>query len=191
MSFDSEERVRFHYIPTEMFPRKGLAIAEMNEAQREAAHELLEKGLSQLGYTAAIDIMQLEMVLGLLEENGRFERNPEWYFFSVFGTPSPRGAWGWRVEGHHLSLHFTVIDGTVVASAPSFFGTNPAEVRDGPKKGLRILGVEEDSARALLMALDETQRATAIIDDAAPRDIATENAAKVDPWRRPVSGRPQ
>ena len=180
-AFDSEDRVRFHYIPTEMFPRKGLAIEDMNEAQREAAHELLEKGLSEFGYTAAIDIMQLEAVLGLLEENGRLERNPEWYFFSVFGTPSPRGAWGWRVEGHHLSLHFTVIDGTVVTSAPSFFGTNPAEVREGPKKGLRVLGTEEDTARALLMALDETQRTTAIIDDVAPREITTENATKVDP----------
>ena len=62
--------------------------------------------------------------------------------------------WGWRVEGHHVSLHFTVVNGTLVASSPSFFGSNPAEVREGPKKGLRILGAEEDAARALLQSLD-------------------------------------
>ena len=71
-------------------------------------------------------------------------RDPERYFFSVFGTPSAKDTWGWRVEGHHVSLHFTVVNGTLVAGSPSFFGSNPAEVREGPKKGLRILGAEED-----------------------------------------------
>ena len=89
------------------------------------------------------------------------ERDPEKYFFSIFGTPSARDTWGWRVEGHHISLHFTVVNGILVAGSPSFFGTNPAEVREGPKKGLRILGAEEDAARALLMSLDARQRAIA------------------------------
>ena len=77
-------------------------------------------------------------------------RDTERYFFSVFGTPSAKDTWGWRVEGHHVSLQFTVVNGTLVAASPSFFGSNPAEVREGPKKGLRILGAEEDAARALL-----------------------------------------
>ena len=97
----------------------------------------------------------------------------ERYFFSVFGTPSARGTWGWRVEGHHVSLHFTVVDGAMVASTPSFFGTNPAEVREGPKKGLRILGDEEDAARAFMAALDPPRRAKATLNVAAPGDIVT------------------
>ena len=174
LAFDSDDRERFHYVPTEMFPRQGLKIEEMDAAQRRAAHALLEQGLSEVGYRLAVDVMELEAILGALEENPRFDRNPEWYYFSVFGTPSPRGAWGWRVEGHHLSLHFTVVDGEAVASTPTFFGSNPAEVREGPRKGMRLLGMEEDAARELLTALDDARRAAAVIADEPPRDIATE-----------------
>jgi hypothetical protein len=77
------------------------------------------------------------------------------------------------VEGHHVSLHFSVINGTLVASSPSFFGSNPAEVREGPKKGLRILGAEEDAARALHDALDPSQREKAVIEKTAPADMLT------------------
>ncbi len=174
LPFDSDDRERFHYIPTEMHPRQGLKIEEMDETQRQAAHALLKAGLSQIGYSVAVDVMELEAVLAALEQSGRLSRNPEWYFVSVFGAPGPTGTWGWRVEGHHLSLHFTVVDGDAVASTPSFFGSNPAEVREGPRKGLRVLGLEEDTARKLVQALDDAQRAVAIIDDVAPEDIATE-----------------
>ena len=108
-------------------------------------------------------------------------RDPEIYYFSVFGEPTPKGPWGWRVEGHHVSIHFTVVGGTSVASSPTFLGTNPAEVREGPKKGLRILGAEEDAARALLDSLDASQRTTAMITDIAPTDIVTTNGMKADP----------
>lgn len=192
LPFDGAGRLNWHFIPTEMFPRKGLPVAAMNPAQRQLAHGLLRAGLSQRGYLTATAIMDLETILGALEAaegNGgipgrpgaEFVRHPEGYFFSVFGAPSPRGAWGWRVEGHHVSLNFTIVNGTFVAATPSFFGSNPAEVRGGPKKGLRILAAEEDSARALLAALDPSQRAKAVIATAAPDDIQTMSAMKVDP----------
>jgi hypothetical protein len=187
-AFDSDERLHWHFIPTETFPRKGLLVQSMNEPQRKLAHELLKAGLSQRGYLTASSIMDLETVLGALEAAGRsaeaqprnapMVRDPERYFFSIFGTPSAKDTWGWRVEGHHVSLHFTVVNGTLVASTPSFFGSNPAEVREGPKKGLRILGPEEDAARALLQSLDASQRAKAILDAKAPNDMLT--MAKVD-----------
>ena len=173
-SFDSDDRERFHYVPTEMFLRHGLKIGDMNAEQRAAAHELLSKGLSEVGYKTAVDVIELEGILGTLETNGRMNRDPGWYYFSVFGTPSPQGTWGWRVEGHHLSLHFTVVGGETVASTPAFFGSNPAEVKEGPHTGMRVLGMEEDAARTLLHALDAEQQSAAIIDDEAPRDIATE-----------------
>ena len=186
--FDSDERFKWHYIPTEIFPRNGLTIKAMTEPQRKLAHDLLKSGLSQRGYLTATAIMDLETVLGVLEaaqivveRRGGMVRDPERYFFSFFGTPSAHGTWGWRVDGHHVSLNFTVVNGTLVASSPSFFGSNPAEVRDGPKKGLRILGAEEDAARALLLALDESQRAKAVINSVAPGDIVTTNTQKVDP----------
>ena len=191
-AFDAEERLHWHFIPTEMFPRKGLLIRSMTEPQRALARDLMKAGLSQRGYLTATSIMDLETVLKALEAAERaaapqpprrqiLERDPEKYFFSVFGTPSARETWGWRVEGHHVSLHFTVVNGTLVAASPSFFGSNPAEVRQGPKKGLRILGAEEDAARALLESLDASQRANAIINATAPGDMLTMANVNISP----------
>src|SRR3954469_19330947 len=134
---DSEELTRWHYVPAQQFPRNGLPIRAMNEAQRALAHELLKTGLSQRGYTQATTILvDLETILKELE-NGSPMRDPEQYCFTIFGTPSATGAWGWRVNGHHLAVHFNIRNGSAVASSPAFFGSNPAEVRvDGPKKGL-------------------------------------------------------
>jgi hypothetical protein len=191
-AFDGDERLHWHFIPTEMFPRKGLLIRSMTEPQRTLARDLLKAGLSQRGYLTATSIMDLETVLKALEAAQRaagpqpptgtaLERDPEKYFFSVFGTPSAKNTWGWRVEGHHVSLHFTVVNGSLVASSPSFFGSNPAEVREGPKKGLRILGAEEDAARALLQSLDAAQRAKAIINTTAPGDMVTMATVDINP----------
>src|SRR6266571_1435737 len=100
------------------------------------AHALLAAGLSQRGYIKAVTIMSLEDVLRILEKADPNYRNPEKYYFSVFGEPSDTGTWGFRVEGHHVSQNFTIVNGKV-ADTPSFFGANPAEVREGPRKGLR------------------------------------------------------
>ena len=187
--FDGAERLHWNYIPTDGFPRNGLTVKEMTEPQRKLAHDLLKAGLSQRGYLTATAIMDLENTLGDLERQAQrggrggegMARDPVRYFFSVFGTPSTKETWGWRVEGHHVSLHFTVVNGNLVASTPSFFGSNPAEVREGPKKGLRILADQEDAARALLMALDESQRAKATIQGAALNEIVTTNKVDINP----------
>ena len=190
--FEADERMHWHFIPTETFPRKGLTIKQMKESQRKLAHDLLKAGLSQRGYLTATSIMDLETVLGALEAAERsaapqpprgqpLVRDPDRYFFSIFGTPSTRDTWGWRVEGHHVSLHFTVVNGTLTAGAPSFFGSNPAEVRDGPKKGVRILGAEEDTARALLQSLDAAGREKAIISKEAPGDMLTMANVNINP----------
>ena len=191
-AFDADERLHWHFIPTEMFPRKGLLIRAMTAPQRALAQDLMKAGLSQRGYLTATSIMDLETVLRALEAAQRaaapqppqgqvLERDPEKYFFSIFGTPSAKDTWGWRVEGHHVSLHFTVVNGTLVASSPSFFGSNPAEVREGAKQGLRILGAEEDAARALLQALDASQRSKAILDATAPGDMLTMANVDISP----------
>ena len=108
-------------------------------------------------------------------------RDPGRYFFSVFGTPSKKETWGWRAEGHHVSLQFTIVNGTMVASSPTMFGSNPAEVADGPKKGLRILADQEDTARALLMAFDAGQRTKAVIKNVALNEIVTTNKVDISP----------
>ena len=195
-AFDNiKERERFGFVPTEMHARVGLRMGQMNEKQREAAHDLLRAGLSQKGYLTATAIMELEALLNEIENppgakprQRPLERDPLKYFVMIFGTPSAKGTWGWKVEGHHLSLNFTVADGRMVSSAPHFFGTNPAEVREGPKKGLRILGYEEDPARELVTSLNDMQRAKAIINTTAPNDIVTRNESTVTPLTPPGIG---
>ncbi|MEO8680679.1 MAG: DUF3500 domain-containing protein [Vicinamibacterales bacterium] len=181
-TFADEERLRWHFIPNEMFPRKGLMIKDMTEAQRALAHGLMKTGLSQRGYLTATSIMSLEDILKVMENSPRFARNKEEYLFSVFGTPSATGAWGWRVEGHHVSLRFAIVNGTAIASSPAFLGTNPAEVREGERKGLRVLAAREDTARAFLDSLDAGQRTTAITNaTTAPGDILTMNNNDIKP----------
>jgi hypothetical protein len=179
-ALDAAERTRWNFIPDEMFPRNGLPLKTMTEPQRKLAHELLKTGLSDRGYRTYTEIIQLENILRVIEM-GKFARDPEAYRFSIFGTPAPRGTWGWRVEGHHVSLHFSVVNGTAIASSPTFAGSNPAEVRDGAEKGKRVLGTLEDAGRALVTALDQGQRGTATINATAPNEIVTANTLDINP----------
>jgi len=172
--FSDEERLNWHYIPKE---RKGLTLGEMSPFQKHLASALLAAGLSQIGYIKAVTIMSLEEVLKLLENDSGERRNPEKYHFTVFGTPSDTGTWGWRVEGHHLSQNYTVANGQVV-DGPSFFGSNPAEVRQGPRKGLRTLGGEDDMGFEVIHSLDEPQQKIAIVDPKAYSDILTAASRK-------------
>jgi hypothetical protein len=103
-------------------------------------------------------------------------RDPELYYFTVFGEPSARGPWSWRYEGHHASLNWTIVDGALAASTPQFLGANPADVLEGPRKGTRALAAEEDLGRALVKSLSPARRAQAVVSDTAPRDILTGNS---------------
>jgi hypothetical protein len=184
-AFGSDERLHWNFIPDETFPRNGLPLKAMTEPQRKAAHDLLRSGLSDRGYQTYTSIIQLENILRAVEGGARMARDPDAYRVSVFGTPSSQGAWGWRVEGHHVSLHFTIVNGTAVASTPSFAGSNPAEVRDGPEKGKRVLGLLEDTGRALVAALDPAQRTTAVFNTNAPGEILTRNTLDINPLSPP------
>ena len=167
--FANPERTNWHFIPRD---RKGLPIKEMSQEQRLLAQALLATGLSHRGYSKAVSIMSLEAVLAVLEKDkaGSPLRDPERYFVSIFGTPG-KGAWGWRVEGHHLSLNFTATDDAAPAMTPSFFGTNPGEVRTGPRTGTRVLGKEEDLGRTLVKSLSDEQKKEAVILVEAPKEI--------------------
>jgi hypothetical protein len=187
--FKDNERGNWHFIPKS---RKGLPIKEMNSDQRKLALALLASGLSSHGYEKATSIMNLETILHDLEGAARkLPRDPELYYFSVFGKPGPKDTWGWRVEGHHLSANFTVVDGQLVAGTPSFMGVNPGEVRAGPRKGLRILAEEEDTGRELLKSLSPELRKKAIFTETAPKEIITEAKRKVEPLEKEGLGADQ
>jgi hypothetical protein len=146
----------------------------MTETQRKFAQTLLQSGLSQRGYTEATTIMSLELVLFDME-NKNAKRDPGFYYVSIFGNPAATNAWGWRVEGHHLSVNFTLA-GQMISTTPMFMGSNPAEVREGSRKGLRVLASEEDLGRELVKSLSAGQRAIAIFATNAPREIITGNS---------------
>ena len=174
-----DERQNWHFIPK---ARKGLPIKDMTADQRQLAMSLLRTGLSDHGYGKATNIMSLETILRELEgPNGRMVRDPDLYFISIFGKPGAKGTWAWRVEGHHLSVNYTIVKGEYLAGTPSFFGSNPAEVKDGPRKGLRSLGDEEDAGRALIKALNAEQREQAIFEKVALKDIVTMAERRVKP----------
>ena len=167
--FEDEERFDWHFIPK---TRKGLAIREMMPQQREMATALLAAGLSQSAFIKAQNIMSLDQVLLLMEGGSGPWRDPQNYYVTIFGDPKQDGTWGYRFEGHHISQNYTIVNGRVV-DAPSFFGANPAEVRQGPRKGLRTLAAEDDYGYDLVNALDDQQKQTAIVDKTAYKDIIT------------------
>jgi len=173
--FTHAERTNFHFTPGPWngVGRQGLPLKAMSPDQVKLAHALLATGVSQRGYIKATTIMSLEQVLKEIEQGGQFVRDPDNYFFAIFGEPSDSGLWGFRVEGHHLTLNFTVNQGKVLADTPAFMGANPAEVRQGPRAGLRVLSAEEDMGRALVHSLDASQQKIAVLPGAAPRDIRT------------------
>jgi hypothetical protein len=174
-----EERLNWAFIPKE---RKGLTLKEMSADQQSLALALLATGLSGHGYAKATNIMSLESILADLEgPSRRFPRDSQLYHFHVFGVPDPKGTWAWRAEGHHFSASFTIVKGELFASTPSFLGTNPAEVRKGPRTGLRVLAAEEDLGRKLIKSLNEEQRQEAVFATVALKEVVTEAKRKVEP----------
>lgn len=180
--FAGDERYLWAYTPT---PRNGLLVRDMTDEQRKLAFALMESGYSKSGYKTAQEIVALETILGeweaITKHPSQWERKPEFYWFSVFGTPGSKEPWGWRVGGHHIGLHVTVVNGDFVSIMPLFFGVNPAEVRHGKSKGTRILAFEEDAGRDLVKSLDAAQQKIAIVDPVAPADILTKNYRTVEP----------
>jgi Protein of unknown function (DUF3500) len=170
IAFEDAERLNWHYVPRR---RQGLAFKDMSAAARAAAHELMKASLSAAGYDKAVNVIRLEGVLRQLETFGGLMRDPDNYAVTVFGTPGSGAPWGWRLEGHHLSLNFTLAPGKPIAVTPVFFGANPAEVRSGPLAGLRTLAREADLARALAQGLDPAQRARLVIAAQSLGDIVS------------------
>lgn len=171
--FETDERTNWNFLPM-TGERKGLALRDMTHEQRVALHKLLQTALSTEGYLKVTAIQQLERLVGELENRPDY-RNPGFYYLSIFGKPSLEGAWGWRFEGHHLSLNFSMVNGQI-AGSPAFLGTNPGRVHESVFSGLEVLSTEIRLARQLMMLLSEDLREKAIIAEKAPREIITGNS---------------
>jgi hypothetical protein len=178
VAFDDTERMTWNFVPKD---RRGVSLKEMSPAQREAVLVLLRSGLSGHGVRAVTNIISLESVLRELEgPASAARRDPERYWVTVFGTPDPVKPWGWRFEGHHISVNFTGANGKV-SGTPNFLGANPAEVKSGPRAGFRALPEIEDIARSLVVSLTETQRVQAVLNVPTPRELITGNSRRINP----------
>lgn len=177
-SFDDPQRIRWAYVPQ---PRIGVPLKAMDPQQRQAALGVLSTGLSQRGTDLARGVIELEGILGRLE--GSAMRDPELYYLALFAGPGGPLPWGWRFEGHHLSVNVTELGPHGLIVAPVFMGANPARVPSGSRQGFRLLAAEEDVAFELLQMLDPRQRDRATIAAGTFGDIVTRN----DPVVRPVA----
>ena len=173
--FEDDSRFEFRFTPR---ARTGLPLKEMSEAQRAQAHALAQDGpqharLHQRDRRSST----LENVLNAIEPPrtgpNAIVRDPEMYFVSVYGDPNGKTPWGWKFEGHHIAVNFTLVDGKPIVFAPSFFGSNPAVVKEGPQAGKRALREEEESGRALMAALTEEQKKKVMFAAEAPREMVT------------------
>lgn len=185
--FAGDERYFWHYTP---IARNGLMLGDMTPDQRPLALALMETALGERATRQAHRIIGLEPILKEHEAidklSTQWDRDPIRYWFSVFGQPGSKDPWGFRVGGHHIGVHISVIDGDYISPLPLFLGANPSMVMYGPQKGSRTLPEEEDLPRALLKSLDSDQRAVAVVDPVAPADILTKNYRSVEPEMTPA-----
>ena len=172
---DEAARSDWDYRPR---PRPGVAMGDLDAAQRGLVHELIATGTAAAGHSRVVQIISLELVLARRQPDDP-TRDPMTYAVSLFGNPRDV-AWGWRFEGHHVSLNVTVAGGAVAAT-PCFLGANPAGHRDGAGRLVRPLAREEDLGRALVATLDPGSRARAVVREQAPPDILTSNMPFIDP----------
>ncbi len=176
MPLDAADRENFRYTPQEN--RSGLPLKEMTDGQREAAIKLLESALSEKGKLKVTQIMSLESILAETDKRIGF-RDSNKYFVSIFGTPGDPKGWGWRFEGHHVSLSFTLVEGKKVSLTPSFLGSNPGEVREGPRVGLRVLAAEEELSRTLVTTLLSDGKSAVVFSEKPPAEVLSGESRKV------------
>jgi hypothetical protein len=172
--YNDNERYNWNFVPT---PRKGASLHDLNDQQKQSLMELLSVFLSEQGYKKATTVLSWEAILREVEgrKEGDDYRDPKKYFVSFFGEPEEKSLWGWRFEGHHLSLNFTYFNGVVESATPSFMGANPAVVPSGNRKGARNLAEETDLAFEFLNSLKPDQLKVAVFADQALPEIVSGN----------------
>ena len=197
---DAQERRMWLNVHPFLF-RHGVMLEDLPPATRRLGLRLLEANLSARGFAQARDIMRLN---GLLAEvTGNPDDFGEWpYFLSFYGEPGTDLPWAWQIDGHHLCLNGTIIGDQLVLT-PSFMGSEPCQVFDGPLAGTMVFTAEERTGLDLIRSLDDGQAARAILapsiqpDDLPPQlqdpfDGRMQGARSgTTPWSRTrVSGRP-
>lgn len=179
--FDTPDHQVWTYLPGD---RPGLTLGELSDAQRPLAYRLLEVACSERGLADARSVMLTEAIrrgLPQAEPGSTIDVGSEQrYFLRILGDPAGMDPWAWRINGHHIALHLTFVDGAI-GFTPQFFGAEPAMVLSGPQSGLRTLAAEQDLGFEFLNSLEAGQRELAVVSDKAPNDILTRFDPIADP----------
>ena len=179
LSFDTSSKYDWHYLPATMYPRAGIALYELNSAQKKLFFTLLQSSLSETGFAKTQQIISLENVLAEISGD-KVRRDPEKYYTAFYGNPAKDSLWSWSFQGHHISLNFAVLNGKT-SIAPRFMGANPAIVMEGSRKGERTLDKEDDLGLELINSCSAEQKQKAIFNQKSFNDIVTTNSAEVGP----------
>jgi hypothetical protein len=191
LNFNDPVRLQWSNEPENMHPRKGLRLDEMTVAQKEALHRLLQTALSEQGYLKVLNVIRLDEWL-----KHHYYKPPEaqyygegLYWITLFGKPDRSGRWGWRFEGHHLSLNITVSPG-VVNATPFFLGTHPGVIPAGPLAGAENLFAETQLGWKLLESLTPAERRRAILSNQEPKGADIVIRTGKEPEVKAVTGIP-
>jgi Protein of unknown function (DUF3500) len=168
--FEGPQKTRWSNLPSPMFQREGLRLADLTPAQRTAVTTLLSAALSGGGLRKVTDIMRGDEVLktnaagrgrGGARGGGGVIFGEDEYFLAFVGTPSVTAPWMLQFGGHHLAINLTLA-GSQASMAPSLPAAQPATYTfEG--RTVRPLGNENDKAFALINAMDDAQQKQAII----------------------------
>jgi Protein of unknown function (DUF3500) len=166
LSFQDTSRVKWSNLPKESISRKGIQMKELVDSQRIALHLLLRSVLSEQGYQKFLFIIQYDEAtherLGKANNPIADRYGNQNYWFSIFGTPAIGSTWGWKFEGHHISLNLTYST-KGVSCTPMFVGINPALTTTGPYAGFHVMSEENEYGNQLFASFSNEMKQKAII----------------------------
>jgi len=187
LDYGDTGRIKWNNLPVGLRARAGISIGSLSDNQRRLVHRMLSASLSSQGYLKTTSIMHLDNLLNMyidtlysrkeIDDNAlKFLRDLKWshqnYYLAFFGDPQKDTDWGYKLEGHHLSLNFT-FHGDKLSVTPMFVGTDPAEYPTSEYAGWRVLAYEEDYGIKLLSSFSPAQKQKAVKSTEVPGDIIT------------------
>jgi hypothetical protein len=187
LGFHDSTRTIWSNEPINMHTRKGLRLDEMTSTQKRALHKLLQTVLSEQGYLKALDVIRLDEWLNEHKDQDPIDEvvGQGLYWITIWGQPDDP-YWGWRFEGHHLSLNITVSPEGINAT-PIFMGSHPAVVPEGPMAGAENLFKETSLGWRLLESMTDAQRKQTVLSDQIPQGAILINTGN-EPEAKTVTG---
>jgi len=152
--FKNSSRENWHFFPN-WSGRKGIPLSQFSNKQKGFIRELLHLLLTSEAFQEQENV---RLIHGL-RKDFKDPNNPmKLYYLSIFGSPSTSTNWGWRFEGHHLSLNCTLVNGKILSVTPSFWGASPVRANNLDDREIELFFEEQVVCLSLVESLTESQR---------------------------------